>query len=157
MLWLATAMRVSPPESTFRKVADQVSAARRRRWLPVQMAAAALGLLLFWHGLSNVFMGEWLASQLGEPYNPHVVFEGGIAFVAAGLAVLAGAYRARWLPVAVAIGAPFGILLAANGAHEVTEFALGAVLHLAEGAFAIALLVTWWLAWRYGRRDRREE
>ena len=155
VLWLATTIGATPPQRTYRRIAKAV--VRKRRWVPAQLAAGVLAVLMLWHGLSNILFGEWIARALGEPFNAHVSLEGGTAYLAVGTALVACALNARLIPVAVAVGVPLGLSLGLHGIREINQFAWGAVFHLAEGTAAIVLLVTWLLMWRYSRRRGAEE
>lgn len=147
--WITVATRVDPP----RRLAEQVHAAhereRRRWWTPFRWSCAAMAYLLVAQGVSNLFLGEWVADGLREPHSPHVTRELSFALVAAGIAVAAGALRRRWAPVSAAAGAPLGIALGISGTSEIGVFAAGAALHLTQGAAAVGLAYTYW---RY-RRD----
>jgi hypothetical protein len=73
--------------------------------------AAILGTLSVINGAMMLFAGPlWYASVPGVPetgpYNPHFVQDIGAAFVVAGLALAARAWRPRYWPAAVA-GAGF--------------------------------------------------
>lgn len=168
LLWgLAVALRTDPPAAARRRVAavaaGQPVASRarprvaRRATTIARWAAAALALLFIGHGVGNTISGEWVAAGLGEPYSPHAFAEGAWAIVAAGLAVGAGALRTRFLPVSVGAGVPLGTALGVHGVGELSVFAYGAALHLTEGVVAAVLLLTGWLAWRYGSRAGTEE
>ena len=153
VLWLATTLKATPSPRTYRRIADTVRV--KRRWSLAQVAAGILAMLMLWHGISSILMGEWIARGLGEPFNAHVSREGGAAFLAVGTALVACALNRRLIPVAVAVGVPLGISLGLHGIHEVDQFAWGAVFHLMEAAAAIVLLVTW--LWRYRRRRPAED
>jgi hypothetical protein len=150
---LVTALRVEVPEELRRRVADEVAAetARTRRsWWVVQVAAAAMAAILASHGLGNLIDSEWIAEGLGEPHGRHAWVEGGLALLAASVAVGAGLFHRRMLPVSVAVGSPLGIVLGIRGIDELGQFGAGAALHLTQGVLGIVLLVTFWRARRYG-------
>ena len=154
--WLAAAVRVDPPDRFARRVLAEDAARERHRWLPVQVAAAALAALFLSQGIGNMVSGEWVARGIGEDYSPHTLREGGFALVAVGLAVAAGVFRRSWLPVSVAAGVPLGIALGVNGLPEIGQFAAGALLHTSQGVIAVLLALTWWRAKRYGRGPASE-
>lgn len=158
-LWLATSLRADAPATLRPAVEPRVGlAARIRGWRPAvpQWAAAVLCLLFLGHGLGNILFGEWVAENLGEPFNAHAMTEGAWATAAVGLAVGLGALRRRFLPVSVGAGVPFGVLLGINGVGEIGVFAAGAALHLSEGLIAVVLLITWLASRRYGSGGRAE-
>lgn len=163
-LWLATSLRADPPASLRHAVAPRgaepraTASARIRGWRAAvpQWAAAVLCLLFLGHGVGNILFGEWVAENLGEPFNAHAMTEGAWATAAVGLAVGLGALRRRFLPASVGAGVPLGVLLGVNGVHEIGVFTAGAVLHLSEGLVAIVLLVTWLVNRRYSREGRTE-
>lgn len=157
VLWLAASLSGSTPSKSLRRrIADVVRPPRSRK-LYARLAAAALALILFWHAVSNLFLADWVAANLGEPYSPHATFEGAWATLAVAIAVGAGALHRRWLPVSVSTGVPLGFLLGAGGVSELGVFPLGAVFHLSEGVLAAVLFVTWFVSWRYGPRRRVED
>ena len=153
---LATAIRVSPPATLARRLEGEHAGRERRRWRPVQVAAAALAALLLSQGLGNIVTGEWVARGIGEDFSPHTMREGGFALIGLGLAVAAGVLRRRWLPVSAAAGIPVGVALGISGLSEIGQFAAGAVLHTSEGVAALVLAVTLWRAHRYARRPDPE-
>lgn len=157
VLWLAASLSGSTPSKTLRRRIADVVRSPGSRQLYARLAAAAFALVLAGHGLSNQFLSEWVASQLGEPYGPHAYVEGGWALLAVAVAVGAGALRRRLLPVSVGAGVPLGFLLGAGGIRELGVFPLGATLHIAEGLLAAVLFVTWFVSRRYGPRRRVEE
>lgn len=157
VLWLAAAIRTPAPRTVHRRIARTMAYGARRLWTSFRAVAAVLALLFMIHGVSGFFAGEWIATNLGEPFSRHAAFEAGLAFIAAAAAVVAGVMRRRWAPVSVATGTPLGVLLAVHGAREIVVFPYGAALHLAEGALAVALLVIWLRIRRYGRRRSHEE
>lgn len=149
-LWLATSLRADPGPGV-RRPGAAPRVYRAWRWRPAlpQWAAAVLCLLFLGHGVGNILFGEWVAENLGEPFNAHAMTEGAWATAAVGLAVGLGALRRRFLPASVGAGVPLGVLLGVNGVHEIGVFTAGAVLHLSEGLVAIVLLVTWLVGRRY--------
>ncbi|UCZ91992.1 hypothetical protein [Gordonia sp. WA4-43] len=157
---LAGGLRRDPPASTYAVVDRRLRSHRpgrpRRRWSAAQVAAAVLGAVLIAHGAGNMVAGEWISTSLGEPYNEHAMVDGGLAFIALGAAVAVAATRRRWLPVAVIVGVPLGLVMGGRGVHEVGVFAWGAVAHGAAGVAALVLLVTYSLGRRYSRRSDRE-
>lgn len=155
VLWLAAALRPTPTPAPV--LVPRTKPAPDLSWRAFRAVAAALAVLLAYHGLSGYVAGEWIAANLGEPFNRHTAFEGALALCAAAGAVAAGAVRRRWAPVSVSAGAPLGLLLAAHGAREVTVFAWGAALHLAQGVLAVVLIVTWWRMSRDRRHPRAQE
>lgn len=155
VLWLANSLRPPTPDGLADRIGKRLRPSRSRSWGVARVAALVLALLLVTHGLTGYFIGEYIARGLHEPFAEHVSLEAGLAFAAAGCAVAAGALRRRWLPVAVLAGVPLGLSLAAHGIPEVTHFAGGAVLHLAEGAAALVLLVAWLVTRRRSSHRRR--
>lgn len=154
--WILALVRTDPPGALAQRIEVEHEQTERARWRPVQLVAALFALNLLSHGLGNFVVGAWVARGVGEAYSPHAVHEGGIALIAAGLAVGACALRRSWIPISVAAGAPLGIALGLYGLPEIGEFGPGAALHLAQGTLGIALAVTWWRARRYERRDSDE-
>ncbi|MFE0751183.1 hypothetical protein [Gordonia sp. NPDC058843] len=159
--WLATAFRPDPPDSTYAEVDRRVrmsmtAQTSRLRWTAAQVAAAVLGVILVIHGIGNMVAGEWISTSLGEPYNQHAMVDGGLAFIALGASVAVASTRRRWLPVAVIVGVPLGLVMGGRGVHEIGVFAWGAVAHGAVGVAALVLLVTYVLGRRYNRRTDRE-
>ncbi|MHC3004418.1 hypothetical protein [Gordonia sp. GN26] len=158
---LADAFRREPSASTYAAVERRVAEARprrsRRQWLPAQVAAAVLGVVLAVHGVVNMVAGEWISTSLGEPHNQHAMIDGGLAFIAIGAAIAVASTRRRWLPVAVIVGVPLGLIMGGRGVHEIGVFVWGAVAHGAAGLAAIVLLLAFSVAWRYSRRRGREE
>lgn len=154
--WLSASLQTAPPKSLHRRIAREVRPAQR--WSPLlpRLAAAAMALILLYHSVGNFFFADWVAANLGEPYSPHATLEGGYAMLAVAVAVGAGAWRRKWLPVSVSAGVPLGVMLGAGGIAELGVFPLGAVFHLAEGVLAVVLFATWYF-WRYGSRRRRED
>ena len=158
---MANAFRREPSASTDAAVERRVAesgprAAGRWRWSIAQVAAAVLGLVLVVHGVVDMVAGEWISTSLGEPYNQHAMIDGGLAFMAIGAAIAVASTRRRWLPVAVIVGVPLGLVMGGRGVHELGVFAWGAVAHGSVGLAAIVLLVTYLIAWRYGRPRQRE-
>lgn len=148
---LAAAIRVQPPRALAGRIEAEHANRERRRWRPVQVAAAALAALLLSQGIGNIANGEWVARGIGEDFSPHTMREGGFALIGLGLAVAAGVLRRRWLPVSAAAGVPVGVALGINGISEIGHFAAGAVLHTSEGIAALVLAATFWRARRYAR------
>src|SRR3546814_14349612 len=79
--------------------------------------------LLIANGAGSLVNGAWVAENLGEQHSPHAFAEGGLALIAVGIAVAAGAMRRAWLPVSVAAGVPLGIAFGIRGIPETQEFA----------------------------------
>ncbi|MEO9327947.1 hypothetical protein [Gordonia aurantiaca] len=164
LVMLADGLRRGPSASAYAAVEREMAAATaargrpaRWRWSIAQVAAAVLGLVLVAHGVGNMVAGEWISTSLGEPFNEHAMVDGGIAFLAIGAAIAVASLRRRWLPVAVIVGVPLGLVMGGRGVHEIGVFAWGAAAHGAAGLAAIALLASFLLARRYRRRPRREE
>ncbi len=155
--WLSNALSVEPSARVYRRIADSIARRRAKWWRAAQVAAALLGVLIVWQGLSILLLGQWISRNLGEPYGEHMSFEGAFAFIAVGLVVMASALQRRWLPLGILAGVPLGFMLGVHGIPEVNTFAWGAVLHISEGVFAIVLLVTFLVAWRYSRADGAED
>src|SRR6516162_11903948 len=87
-----------------------------QRWI-----AAILGVFNAANGLVMLFAGSmWWNSVPGVPdtgpYNPHFVRDVGAAFLVAGLALVARAWRPAYLPAAVAAS---GFLVAHAAIHLV--------------------------------------
>lgn len=156
VLWLAGALRATPPPALARRVHAEHEQLEQRRWRPVQLVAAAVAALMLSQGVGNIVNGAWVARGLGEDYSPHAFLEGGLALIAVGIAVAAGVLRRSWLPVSVAAGAPLAVVFGVNGVGEIGEFAAGAALHLTQGALGLALAALWWRARRYGRAEPDE-
>ncbi|AZZ81039.1 hypothetical protein C5O27_08185 [Gordonia alkanivorans] len=158
---LANAFRREPSASTYAAVERRVAEARPRdsrwRWSLAQVSAAVLGIVLVVRGVVNMVAGEWISTSLGEPYNQHAMIDGGLAFIAIGAAIAVASTRRHWLPVAVVVGVPLGLVMGGRGVHEIGVFAWGAVAHGSAGLAAIVLLVTYLIAWRYSHRRGREE
>lgn len=142
--WLVAATRVDPPAALAARVERRREQELDRRWRPARHLAGAMAYLLVSQGLGGFFVGDWVADGVGEAYSPHVNRELGFALIAAGIAVLAGALRRRWMPVAVAAGTPLGVALGVHGVTEIGVFGPGAVLHLSQGAVALALIYAYW-------------
>ena len=130
---------------------------RSRTWLPARLAAAVLAYLYVVSGIVNIFFGHWLARTVDNPYAPHVYREGGLAFLAVGAVVGWAAVRPRWLDAAVLVGSPLGILVAINGAGEIINLRAGALDHVPELLFAVALALFWWRAKHRYRNPRSGE
>lgn len=150
LLWLASATRPEPPLALHRRIQRRVEAAEGRRWRPAQLVAAMLAAILATNGLGNLVNHDWVAENIGEAPSPHAFIEGGLALLAVSVVLAAALFTYRALPYAVAAGTPLGVALGVRGLGELGEFAAGAALHLGQGALAIALLVVWWRARRYG-------
>lgn len=157
--WLVDEFRAPVPAGLSARLRGHAAEATRtaRLWTVTRAMTAALAALFLFQGSSNLVAGEWVAHGLGEPYGPHAFTEAGLAFIAVGLAVAAGALRRAWLPVAVVAGAPLGLLLGVRGVQEVEHFAAGAALHLSQGLASLCLLAGWLAIRRYGRTWEREE
>lgn len=156
VLWMAAAARPEPPPRMVRRVIRAVEREEARRWRPVQAAAALLGALFLFQGLGDIFRGEWIARGLGEAHSHHLYLEGGIALLAMAIVLAVGLFDRRALQVGVAGGVPLGVAYGINGFTEIGQFAAGVALHLTELAVALAVLVLWWRARRYGRGDPDE-
>jgi hypothetical protein len=88
---LVTALRAEVPEELRRRIAAEVAeetARTRRSWWVVQVAAAAMAAILATNGLGNLIGSEWVAEGLGEPHGRHAWVEGGMALLAASVAVV---------------------------------------------------------------------
>jgi hypothetical protein len=102
--------------------------------------AAILAIPSILNGLAMLFAGPlWYeripgASQTG-PFNPHFVQDIGAAFLVAGLALAARAWRPRYWPAAVA-GAAF---LAAHGLIHLVMILGGHDPHAVFDLFAVVL------------------
>jgi hypothetical protein len=145
---LARGHAAEPPPALGLRVGTLLRRERRRRHA-VRVAAAALGLLFALQGLGSLVAGSWVARNLDVAFDSHAYVEVGILLLALGLVMVAGALERRWLDLAVLAGTPVGIAFAAHGASELGEFPAGGVLHLCQGAVAIALGALWWQARRY--------
>lgn len=105
-----------------------------KRWLA--------GLLGAFNALNGVLMladgPRWYASVPGVthtgPFNPHFVADIGAAFLAAGLALMARAWRPRYWPAALA-GAGF------LGLHALIHVADVAMAHSVTPTFDIAVVI----------------
>src|SRR5215471_16563599 len=124
-------------------------AAHERVWLPARLAAAVLALAFVGQGVGSLLFGRWLATNLHIVFDPHLLFESGVALLALGGVVMAGALTRRLVGVALAAGAPVGLAFAVYGLPELAEFPAGGVLHLSQGVAALALAVLWLRARRY--------
>jgi peptidoglycan/LPS O-acetylase OafA/YrhL len=101
--------------------------------------AAILGALSVVNGAMMLFAGPfWYASVPGAletgPYNPHFVQDIGAAFLIAGLALAARAWRPRYWPAAVA-GAGF------MAAHALIHLVMIAAGHDHHPGFDLAAVV----------------
>jgi peptidoglycan/LPS O-acetylase OafA/YrhL len=106
-----------------------------KRWIAVILAI--YGTL---NGLAMLFAGPtWYANVAGAaetgPFNPHFVQDVGIAFLVAGLALAARAWRPRYWPAAAA-GAGF---LAAHALLHLIMIASGHDHHLGSDLAAIVV------------------
>ena len=102
--------------------------------------AAILAIPTLMNGLAMLVAGPlWYKSVPGVtdsgPFNPHFVQDIGVAFLAAGLALAARAWRPRYWPAAVA-GAGF---LAAHALIHLVLIAGGRSHHVASDLLAIVL------------------
>jgi hypothetical protein len=150
---LLVARRTAPPASLQRRVRAAVrEAAHERAWLPVRLAAAVLGLAFLAQGAGSLLFGSWVAGGLHIAFEPHLLFESGVALLALGGVVLAGAFSRRLLDVALAAGAPVGLVFAVHGLPELVEFPAGGALHLSQGIAALVFAVLWSNARRYVSR-----
>ena len=137
--WLATAMRADPGPALSVRVHAEHERRLQRRWRPFRYAAAAMAYLFISQGIGNIVIGRWVADGVGEAYSPHLTREGGLALIAVGLAVAAGAINRRLAPVSVAAGTPLGLALGSLGIGEIGQFAAGATLHITQGVVAVLL------------------
>ena len=96
------------------------------------------------------------ARGLGEAHSVHPYVEGGIALIVLAFVVAAGFLDRRALPISVGGGGAVGIAYGINGLGEIGQFAAGVALHMTELVAAVALVVLWWRARRYGRGDPDE-
>lgn len=181
LAWLADAFTVAPSADATERIADRIArsrpaverrvgarrtqarpagarpgsrrppASRRDLWRWPRIAAAVLGLVLVIQGVSSLTSGSWIAENVGEPFAPHAVAEGGFALIAVGFVALIASLDRQWLVLGVAAAVPLGIMLGVHGIREVNVWAWGAALHLTEGVLAVVLLVTFVLAWRRNR------
>ena len=158
-LWLVGQFQAPVPAGLKERVTRRLVAAARagRAWTATRVMAAALAALFIFQGSSNLTAGEWVARGLGEPHSPHAFTEAGLAFIAIGVAVAAGALRRVWLPVAVTVGVPLGLVLGIRGVGEIEQFAAGAALHLSQGLAGLGLLAGWLAMRRYRHRATDEE
>ena len=141
--------RSEPPAELETRVGAAVQRGDRRRWLPARAAAALLALTFLTEGFGNLFLGHWVSRHLGIPFEEHTLFEGGVVFLSLAIVLLAGALSPRWLDVGVVSGFPVGFALAVHGIPELGEFPGGGLLHMSQGAAAVALALLWWRARRY--------
>lgn len=105
-----------------------------------RLLAAILAIPTLFNGLAMLFAGPlWYESVPGVadtgPFNPHFVQDIGVAFLAAGLALAARAWRSRYWPAAVA-GAGF---LAAHALIHLVLIAGSHSHHVASDILAIVL------------------
>ncbi len=146
-----------PPELG-QRVRRDMAPQRRGPRLAVRLLAAALGGLFLFQGVPTAFASERLAEFLGFVHEPHVYFEAGVAFLAIGVVLLAGALRRRWLDGAVAIGVPVALVFAVFGMTELPHSPnpSAEVLHFVQGAVAAALAAAWIAARRTNGRSGRD-
>lgn len=88
-----------------------------------RILAATLGGLSVVNGFVMLFDGErWFISTAAStgPFNPHLVADVGVAFIAAGLALLVRSWRTRFWPAALA-GSAFFVF---HALIHIVEFAL---------------------------------
>jgi hypothetical protein len=105
-----------------------------------RLIAAILAIPTLINGLAMLIAGQrWYESVPGVtetgPFNPHFVQDIGVAFLAAGLALAARAWRPRYWPAAVA-GAGF---LAAHALIHLVLIMGGHSHHVASDLLAIVL------------------
>ncbi|MBR1124168.1 hypothetical protein JQ628_21740 [Bradyrhizobium lablabi] len=105
-----------------------------------RLIAAIIAVPTLFNGLVMIFAGSrWYQTVPGVtdtgPFNPHFVQDIGIAFLAAGLALAARAWRPRYWPAAVA-GAGF---LAAHALLHIFIIIGGHDHHAAFSLFAVVL------------------
>ena len=105
-----------------------------------RLIAAIIAIPTLANGLVMLFAGSfWYQNARGVsdtgPYNPHFVQDIGIAFLAAGLALAARAWRPRYWPAAVA-GAGF---LAAHALLHIQMMIGGHDHHAVFNLFAVVL------------------
>lgn len=142
--------RTDPPPALRERVKAALrEAAYERVWLPARLAAALLALAFVGQGAGSLLFGRWVAGNLHIAFEPHLLFESGVALLALGGVVMAGALIRRLVGVALAAGAPVGLAFAAHGLPELAEFPAGGALHLSQGVAALALAVLWLRARRY--------
>ncbi len=101
---------------------------------------AILAIPTLLNGLAMLFAGPfWYASAPGAsgtgPFNPHFVQDIGVAFIVAGLALVARAWRPRYWPAAVA-GAGF---LAAHALIHLAALIAGHDQHAGFNLVAVVL------------------
>ncbi len=179
LAWLTDAVTVAPPVEATERIADRIatsavpdparrrgaaarpttarratrrsSSARGDLWRWPRIAAAVLGVILMFQGVSSLTSGSWIAQNIGEPFAPHAVAEAGFALIAVGFVALLTCLDRQWLVLGVAAAVPLGVMLGVHGIREVDVWAWGAALHLTEGVLAVVLLASFVIAWR---RDR---
>ena len=105
-----------------------------------RLIAAILAIPTLFNGLAMLAAGHlWYETVSGVtktgPFNPHFVQDIGVAFLVAGLALAARAWRPRYWPAAVA-GAGF---LAAHALLHVMLIAGGHSHHVASDLVAVVL------------------
>lgn len=115
-----------------------------------RVAAAVLAATMLTVASTNLFFGEWLADWLDFNYDPHVFREGGLAYLAVGLVLAAGAWRPRYLLSGVLVGVPLGLTLGIHGILELSGAAEPAaeLMHVTQGAAALVLAIGWLLPTR---------
>lgn len=149
---LLVARRTDPPPALRERVRATVRETNERVWLPARLAAAVLALAFLGQGAGSLLFGRWVAGSLHITFEPHLLFESGVALLALGGVVMAGALSRRLVGVALAAGAPVGLVFAANGLPELAEFPAGGALHLSQGVAALVFAALWLRAWRYVSR-----
>jgi hypothetical protein len=157
---LVKTFAVRTPARLDEQVRRRVEAERDRQgpaWVPARLAAAVLAAFLFVSGITPIFFGHWLARAVNNQYAPHIYREGGLAFLAVSGVVAWAALRPRWLDLAVMVGSPLGVLLAINGAAEITHLRTGALDHVPQLLTALALAYFWWQAKNRYRHHRSGE
>ncbi len=149
---LLAARRADAPPALKRRVQAAVHAARERAWRPARLAAAVLAVAFLAQGAGSLLFGPWVAGGLHVAFQPHLLFESGVALLALGGVVMAGALTRRLLDVALAAGAPVGVVFAVHGLPELVEFPAGGALHLSQGIAALVFAALWLSARRYVSR-----
>ena len=104
-----------------------------------RLMAAILAIPTLFNGLAMLVAGPlWYETVPGVsetgPFNPHFVQDIGVAFLVAGLALAARAWRPRYWPAAVA-GAGF------LAAHAVIHLVMIASGHIHHAAFDLLVIV----------------
>lgn len=155
--WLALAMRTDPPGSLAQRVALDRARLDTARLRPLRVGLGFMAYLFVSHGFGNIFMGDWIGSNVGDSPAPHGYFEGGLALLAVGILVLGALFRRSWMPAAVSAGVPLGLAFGGLGVAEAGTFGFGAVMHLTQAAVAVFVGITWWKLRRYGRAPTDED